>query len=358
MTGVDWLLVVAGAFLVLGTLLSAVRTVVLPRAAATLIGRLLFPAIRGVFLWMAARRSAFEDKDRVLALHAPTVLLALPFVWATAVAFGFALVFMGTTPLGFEEAFELSGSSLLTLGFATHDGIVPRLLVFSEATMGLVIVALLITFLPSLYSAYNRREIAVNTLEVRAGVPPSAAQMLVRHSRIMGIETLAASYADWEQWFVELEETHTAFPVLVFFRGPTAQRSWLTAAGTVLDAGALLLAVVEGPRRRPPVELAIRAGFMALRRIGDSFGIAYDPDPDPSDPISITRGEFDALVVGLREAELPLVEDLDQAWRDFAGWRVNYDAVLLGLAALIVAPWAPWVSDREPAPGVRTISSS
>ncbi len=345
---IDVLLVVLGTVIVLGTLLSAIRTVVLPRAAATLIGKLLFPAARRVFLWMAGRRKSFEDKDRVLALHAPTVLLALPFVWSTLVALGFSLVFMGVTDLRFEAAFELSGSSLLTLGFASHDGAVPRLLIFSEAAMGLIIVALLITFLPSLYSAYTRREVAVNTLEVRAGVPASAAEMLIRHSRIMGLDTLADTYPEWEHWFVELEETHTAFPILVFFRGPTAQRSWLTAAGAVLDAGSLLMALLDGPRRRPPVELAIRAGFIALRRIADSFGIPYDPDPQPTDSISIRRDEFDALAQRLREAELVLVDDLDQAWRDFAGWRVNYDAVLLGLAKLVVTPPAPWVSDRDP----------
>ncbi len=345
---IDVVLVLAGSVLVLGTLLSAIRTVVLPRAAATLIGRLLFPAARKLFHWIADRRRSFEDKDRVLALHAPSVLLALPFVWATLVALGFSLVYMGVTSLGFGQAFELSGSSLLTLGFATQDGLVPRLLVFSEATMGLVIVALLITFLPSLYSAYTQREVVVNTLEVRAGVPPSAAQMLIRHSRIVGLQTLEDSYTNWERWFVELEETHTAFPVLVFFRGPTARRSWLTAAGTVLDAGALLLALVEGPRRRPQVELGIRAGFIALRRIADSFRIPYDPDPAPTDPISITRSEFDQLAAVLAEAGLSLIDDMDQAWRDFSGWRVNYDAALLGLAKLIIAPWAPWVSDRDP----------
>jgi len=46
---------------------------------------------------------------------------------------------------------------------------------------------------------------------------------------------------------------------------------------------------------------------------------------------------------------VPLVADRDQAWRDFAGWRVNYDAVLVGLCDLVMAPPAPWSSDRAPA---------
>ena len=108
---------------VLGTALSAIRTVVLPRAASTLIGRLLFPSVRKVFLLAAKARKDFEAKDRILALYAPTVLLLLPFVWATLITLGFALVYMGVLGVGFGEAFEVSGSSLLTLGFTKPGGL-------------------------------------------------------------------------------------------------------------------------------------------------------------------------------------------------------------------------------------------
>ena len=40
--------------------------------------------------------------------------------------------------------------------------------------------------------------------------------------------------------------------------------------------------------------------------------------------------------------------DRDQAWRDFAGWRVNYDTVLLSLASMVTAPYAKWSSDHAP----------
>jgi hypothetical protein len=39
--------------------------------------------------------------------------------------------------------------------------------------------------------------------------------------------------------------------------------------------------------------------------------------------------------------------DRQQAWEDFAGWRVNYDTVLRALAKLTMAPEAPWISDRK-----------
>ena len=67
----------------------------------------------------------------------------------------------------------------------------------------------------------------------------------------------------------------------------------------------------------------------------------------PSDPPPFTREEFDELCTQLAGAGVPVKADRDQAWRDFAGWRVNYDRVLLTLAAFVMAPYAPWVSDRS-----------
>jgi hypothetical protein len=45
---------------------------------------------------------------------------------------------------------------------------------------------------------------------------------------------------------------------------------------------------------------------------------------------------------------LPLKHDRDLAWRDFVGWRANYDEALVGLCALVMAPPAKWSSDRVP----------
>ena len=63
--------------------------------------------------------------------------------------------------------------------------------------------------------------------------------------------------------------------------------------------------------------------------------------------ISITRAEFDAAYEQFADNGVPVLPDQDQAWRDFAGWRVNYDQVLIELAELVMAPPAPWSSDRN-----------
>lgn len=326
--------------------MSAIRTVVLPRGVPVRLGRGVFLFARFLFELRIGRKAKYERRDKIMALYAPVSLLTLLVVWLTSVLGGYTMMFwaLGVHPL--REAFTVSGSSLLTLGFARGDTIPTTVLTFSEATVGLILLTILIAYLPSAYGVFSRREAMVEALEVRAGAPPSAAEMLERYWRIEFYDELPHLWERWEAWFIELAETHTSFPALTFFRSPEPGQSWVTAAGTVLDAGAMYLAAVDRPRE-PRAELMIRAGYIALRRIAAFFKIHYDPDPSPDDPISIARQEFEAALDRLAAAGAPLKSDRDRAWRDYAGWRVNYDSVLLALARLTSAPVAPWSSDRS-----------
>ncbi len=216
--------------------------------------------------------------------------------------------------------------------------------------MGLILVALLIAYLPAMYSAFSRREQAVNLLEVRAGTPPSAVEMLKRYQRIHGLDKLGDYWRTWESWFADVEESHTTLAALAFFRSPRPEISWITAAGAVLDAAALTLSAVDVPYE-PAGALCIRAGFLALRRIANNFNIPNPQDPGfPANPISISRAEFDDTLAELEASGLPLNADREKAWNDFGGWRVNYDTALTRLCDFLMAPYAPWSSDRAPIP--------
>jgi hypothetical protein len=214
--------------------------------------------------------------------------------------------------------------------------------------LGLILVALLIAYLPTMYAAFSRREQLVNMLEVRAGSPPSALEMLLRFHRNQGLENLSDYWNVWESWFADLEESHTTLPALVFFRSPRAENSWITAAGAVLDAASITLSTVEIPYA-VSAALSIRAGFLALHRIADYFDIPHPHDPHyPAVPICVSRAEYDEVVNTLAAAGVPIKADREQAWRDFAGWRVNYDRTLILLCGLVMAPQAPWSGDRVP----------
>jgi len=93
----------------------------------------------------------------------------------------------------------------------------------------------------------------------------------------------------------------------------------------------------------------VRAGYLALRRIAEFFGIPFDADPSPDGPVSVARDEFDEAYDRLAKAGIALTPDKDKAWKSFVGWRVNYDTVLVTLAGLVMAPYAPWSSDRSAA---------
>lgn len=339
---------VLGAAMVVATFLSAISMVVVPRGLPVRLTRAVFLVARRLFSLRTRLARTYEDRDRALALYAPLTLIALPVVWLTVVLLGYTGMFwaLGAHPL--RRAFTTSGSSLLTLGFATVADLPSTVLAFTEAVCGLILLALLITYLPSMYAAFSRREAQVGLLSTYAGQPPTAVELVARFWQLDDFERLEERvWEPWTQWFVELEETHTSLSSLPFFRSPRPDRSWVTASGAVLDAAALMSSTVEH-RRSPPAELCIRSGYTALRTIADFFALPHDPSPGPLDPITISREEYDEACRSLEGAGVPLRADRDQAWKDFAGWRVNYDTVLLRLAGFLQAPYAPWSSDRSP----------
>jgi hypothetical protein len=337
---------VVAVLAIAGTIASAVRTFVVPRGVPVAVSRAVFVVFRHLF-GFGMRNRSYDALDRRLAFYAPTALLALPVLWLTTMLFAFAALYWAIDQTGAWGALETSGSSLLTLGFRHPGSRVTTLVSFLEAAVGLALLALLITYLPTIYNAFTRRETFVSLLEGRAGTPPWAIDLLVR-SQLIGLLPRADElFERAELWFSDIEESHTSLGSLSFFRSPQPSHSWVTAAGAVLDAAALSLAVVERPND-PHAALCIRSGYLCLRRIADLYDIEHDPAPAPDAPISIPREEFDAALERLVAVGTPLKEDRDQAWADFRGWRVNYDTVLLQMANLTAAPVARWTSDRLP----------
>ena len=358
----------AGALIVGAVVMSALRTVVLPRGEPVRVTGLVFRSTRVVFDLGVKLLKTFEARDRLMAHYAPVSLLLLPLVWLSLAWFGFSLLFWAMDGDAFTDALRVSGSSLTTLGFERPDGLGATFLAFFEAALAMSVLALLlVTYLPSIYSAFSDREQLVNLFEVSAGTPPSAVEMMIRYSSIRGMAETQTVWLEWERWFSRVAESHTDLPALVFFRSPKPAQHWVTSAGAVLDAAAMMVAVIDldevelgdggrrledgQPIRIPRAEICIRAGSLALRRIAGFFDLDRDGDPAPDDPISISRGQFDEALAELESAGVPLRADRDQAWKDWAGWRVNYDAALLALADLTVAPPAPWINlDHEPHP--------
>lgn len=343
------LVFVAGAYLSVWTVLQALRSFVLPRSDRAFLTDI---TMRGIYYVMSARfkpHTPFATKDRILALHPVLAMFLLPLVWLSLLVVGYTGMYWALSrELTLRAAFVLSGSSLMTLGFAFQDEIPLIILAFTQAALSMMLIALLIGYLPTMYSAFTDREHMVSTLEVVAGSPPSGVEMIRRlhyTQTLYNPDMLREFWIDWQGWFARIEEQHTTLAPMNFFRSHKPDRHWVTAAGTVLDCASIIASSVDVPRARTG-GLVIRAGFLSLRSIADYFDLHYDPDPAPGDPIRIGRDEFEAALDALEQYGIPLHADRDYCWDHFAGWRVNYDEVLIGLAFITYAPYAPWSSDR------------
>ena len=221
---------------------------------------------------------------------------------------------------------------MFTLGFAEPGGAAPSAIVFVAAATGLVIVTLQIAYLPTLYSAFNRRETEVALLNARAGVPSWGPELLARTHYALGtgvstLDTMPDLYARWERWAADIAESHTTYLPLVRFRSPLPLSSWVTALLAVLDSAALFLALSPASAPVVPARLCLRGGFQAFNRIARAMGIEIAEEHDPQDGISLSYQEF--LERGRPDAR-GRIPDRPRPRRSMAGLRGLADQLRAG----------------------------
>ena len=348
MAAFEWIGFAAGIVLYLATAVNVVKTLVVPRRVRvrlTPVPR----AVRTLFLWVANRFDDYNAKDRILAFQGPVMVLVVLAFWLLRFWFAFALILWPLIDASFLEALRESGSSLLTLGIFAADTLAPNLISFTAAATGLIVIALMIAYLPTLYDSFQRRETLVTMLQSRAGVPAWGPEILWRHHMSGIVGNLGDFYAEWERWAADVAESHTNYPVLINFRSPHPLRSWIVGLLAVLDSAAIYHALC--PAAAPTqARLCLRMGFICLREIADTIGVTYDPDPYPDDPIDLTFEEFKAGIA--RMEDFPRERSLEEAWVHFKGWRINYEKIAYAIADYIVAPPGPWSGERHHLPGM------
>jgi hypothetical protein len=180
----------AGGLVVAAVVMSAISTVVVPRGVPVRLSRAVFLAVRRGILLRVRFQRRYEERERVLAYYAPLSLVVLPMVWLTLVQLGYTAMYWALDVRPLREAVTLSGSSALTLGFARAPDLPTTVLAFTEAAVGLALLALLITYLPTMYTAFSRREALVSQTATFAGTPPSGTTLLERFSLISGLDEL------------------------------------------------------------------------------------------------------------------------------------------------------------------------
>jgi hypothetical protein len=336
---------VVGVVLLIGTSISVLKTLVMPGGRVGRLYRTIGRTVDRTFQMAVKHMPDYQRRDRVLAFQAPVLLAALLISWLVAYLVGFGLL-LWPVVRDLSAALRESGSSLFTLGFASTNRGGPTAIDFMAGADGLLVVALQIAYLPTLYSAFNRRETEVTLMAVRAGQPAWGPELLARSRFTITSEDLPNFYRQWERWAADVAESHSSYPILLMFRSTHPMASWLIALLAVMDSAALFSAVAPD---EVPIQgrLCLAMGSRCLRQLADSLGIAYDPDPRPDAGIALTRQEFDQGIERLQSVGFHMQRTPDEAWPHFQGWRVNYEPIVYRLAYKLDLVPAAWSGPRR-----------
>jgi hypothetical protein len=342
------LALIVGLFVVGLALWDVFQTVVVPRPTPGVyrlsrwVGRGSWRVVRAI-----ARRKKQASQDPLLGLFGPAAALLLLATWLIALIVGYGLVLYA---LGDEVAppindvgsgIYFAAMSLLTVGFGdiVPTGLATRVVVSVAAAAGLGVVALVVTFLFSLYNSYQRREREVIALQATAGAPPSAIKLLTVYARLDLVDRLPDFFLTWQRWAAEVLDSHVAYPLLGYFRASHDNLSWISALGTVLDAASLVATTIRSVPRGE-AELCRRVGAHLVEdmsSLGYADGVA----------VPLTREEFDAACRRLAASGYDL-EPPDRAWRLFEAARAAYAERLELMANYWATPATSWLGTHAP----------
>jgi hypothetical protein len=346
-----WVAAVVGILLVLTGWQSVIGTLIVPRAVGSWLTRMVDRLVVAAYRTATWPLTNWVRRDRILATQAAAILVTQLAAWLGIFLAGYTLLLWPSQGRSFTGALTDAGSSIFTLGFAEPAGTAPAVIVFLAAATGMVVVALQIGYLPTLYAAFNRRETDVALLASRAGVPSFGPELLARTYYALGvgvstIDTLPGLYEQWERWAADVAESHTTYLPLARFRSPQPYSSWVIALLAMLDSAALILTLSPEVAPTVPARLFLRGGFTCLTRVARAMGMDLPLEADPEGGISLTYQEFLDGIARMKQVEFPMSREPADAWPDFVGWRVNYERAAYWIAAEIDAIPATWSGPR------------
>ena len=335
-----------GLGIAVSTLYSAIKQTVLPGRKKVRLSRAVFRNTFRLFRLVLVRIPSEQTRDALLAFYAPMSVMLLPLTWVILLMLGFTMMFWGVSEPSLGTALSLSGAAITTEGFLAPKGAAQITLYINGGIIGLGIVGLLITFLPTVYSIYSQREEEVTRVAFRFGAPPSGVKVLAQSYRLDLAQELDQFWHTWEEWFTDMAETHLSNSEVIFYRSSQPGTSWITTAGAILDARALFSSTVD----RQDVlwlNLCYQAGCRTLKDIATDVGIPLGSALASSASIQVSRAEYDAACEQLRSTGMPIKADREESWQAFVSMRSQYDFALIALANFLQVPAAPWSSDRK-----------
>lgn len=351
------LALVAGFFCISIVLFDAFQTIILPRRATGRfrLTRLFYIATWFPWRFFARRFHHARRREILLGYYGPLSLILLLVVWAAGMVLGFALIYYAigspfndpSQSSNFYTDLYVSGTTIFTLGLGDVTPHIPlaRVLLILESGMGFGFLAVVMGYFPVLYSAFSRREVSISLLDARAGSPPTAAELMRRHSCDGAAQSLSALLVEWERWSAELLESHISYPLLCYFRSQHNSQSWLSALTAILDTSSLLIAGVRGlEARQAQLTFAMaRHALVDLSQIFNLRPVPNAPEGDAPDRLPPARCHqlYDMLTAS--GIELCYNEPSRERLRQM---RALYEPYAETLSRYLLMPLPQWFSDQ------------
>jgi hypothetical protein len=342
---------IAGVLIIVFVLWDAFETIVLPRRVSR-----WFRLTRIFYLstwipWRAVARRIHSSKRRetILSYFGPLSLLVLFVLWAAALIFAFGFLYYGAaanhdiTRPSLSTCIYLSGTTFFTLGLGdvTPHTSAERVLAVFESGLGFGFLALVVSYLPVIYQAFSRREVNIVLLDARAGSPPTAAEILRRHTGPHGIDALRVLLHDWERWSAQILESHVSYPVVSYFRSQHSNESWIAALAAILDVSALLIANVEDACSRQA-----RLTFAMCRHTVVDLSQVFYRKPLVGAANRLPPADLKRLRQALKEIGFEM-RDTEAANNKLEHLREMYEPYIQALAAYLYVDLPPWILSKE-----------
>ena len=340
----------AGILCIFAVLFDAFQTIILPRRA---MGRFHITDLFYKLTWrpwgiLVDLVRTPRKRETLFSYYGPLSLILLLMVWAGGLVLGFALITsaLGSPfhdPLqlsGFRTDIYVSGTTLFTLGLGdvTPLTAAARFLSIVEAGMGLGFLAVVMGYFPVLYGAFSRREVSIALLDARAGSPPTAVELLRRHSYDGAAESLRLLLNEWERWSAELLESHISYPLLCYFRSQHTNQSWLSSLTAILDTSALLIAGVQGQEARQ-AQLTFAMARHAMQDLAQIFSVIV---PEKCQVDRMPPERYEELYGMLCQSNVAICRD-GQSYERLKQLRALYEGHAESLSHYLRMPLPPWI---------------
>jgi hypothetical protein len=293
---------------------------------------------------IAVRLRSEDRRERLLARFGPASFLGLLVAWTAVEIFGWGLVWWGLRD-GFGAAIDdlgdawyYSGVVYFSIGFGDilpSSGLLRSLTVLAGLS-GLGTLGLVIGFLPSLNAAYSARErqlLLLDDFTDHRVTPVTLVRAYLDEDG--GTERLDAMFDEWSVWCAEIYDSHTSYPMLMWFRSKHRGHSWITGLGVVADAAIAFAATVPDAERGSAMRLH-RQAVRLVTGLGERVGLAPHPNPPQ------TPEEWWAVGYGAMEATGIELRPFDESYRRLTELRAEFHPMMEAFIDELIAPRGFW----------------